>query len=72
MVEAGEDRKSSRCDIRVNDGNSLCKVGNHRGFNVVILNPFGENLMSKYEIFDTYTVDFEDTSVRSQVSIKKN
>ena len=56
----------------MNGGTSLCKVGNNRGFNVVILNPFGENLMSKYEIFDTYTVDFEDTSVRGQVSIKNN
>ena len=63
---------NSRCDIRVNDGMSLCREANNRGFNVVILSPFGENLMSKYEIFDTYTVDFEDTSVRSQVSIKKN
>ena len=67
---AGEYKQTSRCEVTVNENESFCADSNNRGFNVIILNPFEKYLMYKYEIFDTYTVDLENTSVRGQVSIE--
>ena len=51
--------KSERCLVTVNelkDNRSLCDI-NKRGYNVIILHPFGETLEYEYDYYDTFTPD---------------
>ena len=51
-ASAGEFRQSEKCKIVVN-GEQICKQGS-RGFNVHIVNPYGESPAYTHRAFDTF------------------
>ena len=50
---AGVHKKKERCSVKVN-GQEICKVEGTRGFNIHVIDPYGEEITHVYEVFDVY------------------
>ena len=54
LPEAGTDQQSQRCSVKVNDGEDWCPDSNTRGFNIHVIDPYGEEITHNYERTDLY------------------
>ena len=54
LDKAGTDQQTQRCSVKVNGDEEWCPAANTRGFNIHVIDPYGEAITRDYTAFDLY------------------